>query len=285
MPLVLHPLTAQALTSFEKRPSHAVLIHGPTGIGKTAVANHLAAAILGITPDQLATYPYLSLIDAQTVSSDSKAAVNQLQHFLSLRVPKSGTINRVVIITGAQELSLNAQNALLKTLEEPPLATLMILTADSQAGVLPTIVSRVQAISIKRPPAAALTAHFKSNGHADNLIDQAYAMSGGLPGLMEALLTNTDHPLQSATVLARQLLQQTTYQRLLIVDSLTKDKPLIVNTLFIVQQMAHSRLLSTTGNQFNRWQRILEASYVASEQLSRNGQPKLVLDALMLKLH
>lgn len=282
--LIMHPLTERDTAAFIAHPSHAVLIHGPQGSGKGVVAEHLAASVLGFSAEQLADYPYQLTIDAPTISSSSKEAVSQLEHFLSLRVPKTGDVTRVVLITDAQALSLQAQNALLKTLEEPPQATLLILTADSQASILPTIVSRLQSIGVKRPSAEALVGYFKEAGHAVKLIEQAYAMSGGLPGLMQALLSDVDHPLQPATQVARELLQQTLYERLLTVDSLSKDKSLAVNTLFILQQMAHARLQNTTKAQFERWQSILQASYEASEQLINSAQPKLVLDSLMLKL-
>lgn len=284
-PLIVHPQTQQQLLSFATRPGHALLIHGPAGIGKSALAQQLAATILGKPLAHVADYPYLMQLDAPTVSAAAIENIRQLEHFLSLRVPASGVITRLVIIHDAQALSFQAQNALLKTLEEPPQATLLILTALSPASLLPTIASRLQAISVIRPTKDKLTAHFSSVDHSDHAISQAYAISGGLPGLMHALLQNTDHPLLPATVTARALLQQTVYERLLTVDELAKQKPHAINTLFILQQMAHARLQSTTGSQFKRWQNILQACYEASEQLGNSGQPKLVLDSLMLKLN
>ena len=283
--LVIHPQTDHQLTAFKAKPSHAVLLHGPAGSGKGSVARSLAADVLTVTTHKLDAYPYLLQLDAPSISSSAIESIRQLEHFLSLKVPSTSSISRIVIITDAQTLSMQAQNALLKTLEEPPEATLLILTATNQASLLATISSRIQAIAIKPPAQALLQACYRSDGHSVKDIDQAYAMSGGLPGLMTALLTNADHPLQSATHTARQLLQQTIYERLLQVEELVKQKTLAINTLFILQQMAHARLQSTTGAQFNRWQQILQASYEASEKLNHNGQPKLVLDALMLKLN
>ncbi len=284
-PLVIHPLTARQIAAFGAQPSHGLLLHGPAGSGKSAVANQLAATILGLGPEQLTDYPYLLQLDGPTISSAAIEGVRQLEHFLSLRVPKTGAITRIVVITDAQALSRQAQNALLKTIEEPPQATLLILTAPSQASVLPTISSRLQAIQLKRPSHQAVVDYFTADKHAAKAIEQSYAISGGLPGLMAALLTNADHPLQPATETARKLLQQTVYERLLLVDELAKQKPHVINTLFILQQMAHARLQTTTGVQFIRWQQIMQASYEAAEQLDNSAQPKLVLDGLMLKLN
>lgn len=284
-PLVTHPVTARQLAAFAAQPSHALLLHGPVGSGKSVIADQLAATILDLEPEQLADYPYSLRLDGTIISAAAIEGVRQLEHFLSLRVPKSGMITRIVIITDAQKLSRQAQNALLKTIEEPPLATLLILTAPNQASVLPTISSRLQVIQIKRPSQQALLDYFTDSKNTPTAVEQAYAISGGLPGLMAALLTNADHPLRPATETARNLLQQTIYERLLLVDELAKQKPHVINTLFILQQMAHASLQTTAGAQFNRWQLIMQASYEASEQLNLSAQPKLVLDALMLKLN
>ena len=285
MPLIVHPQTTQQLQSFTARPGHALLIHGPVGTGKSALAQQLVATILNKSLAQLADYPYLMQLDAPAISAAAIENIRQLEHFLSLRVPATGEITRLVIIHDAQALSIQAQNALLKTLEEPPQATLIIMTAPSPASLLPTIASRLQAVSVVRPSQDELTTYFTADKHSASAVNQAYAISGGLPGLMYTLLNNNDHPLKPATETARTLLQQTVYERLLTVDELAKQKPHAINTLFILQQMAHARLQSTTGSQFKRWQHILESCYEASEQLSNSGQPKLVLDALMLKLN
>ena len=207
-----------------------------------------------------------------------------MEHFLSLRVPGQQTINRIVIIESSQLLSREAQNALLKTLEEPPQASLIVFTATSRDSLLPTIQSRMQTIAVKRPSLADLTEHFKHGGHSSQRISQMQAISGGLPGLMAALLEDSDHPLLPATQRARLLLQQSTFERLLGVDELTKQKTLCRDVLFILTQMAQLRLRVATGKEFERWTTILRASYAAVSALNANAQPKLVLTNLMLQL-
>ena len=262
-----------------------MLIHGQPGSGKKAIARHLAAEILGITDIALDSYPYLQVIDAPAISSDAIASVRKLEHFLSLKVPLPGPINRVILLTNADALGHEAQTALLKTIEEPPAKTLLILTATTVASLLPTIGSRLQLLPVKRPSKTAISSHFKAARYASAEIDQAYAITGGLPGLMTAILDNQTHPLMSATATARTLLQGSVYERLLLVDGLSKKRTETIQILYILQQMSHARLQATTGAQFRRWQLILQSSYEATEQLTNSAQPKLVLDALILKLN
>jgi len=109
-------------------------------------------------------------------------------------------------------------------------------------------------------------------------------MSGGLPGLMSALLENEEHSLLLATETARRLLVQSPYERLLEVDELAKQRTLLSDTLFILQRMAHISLQSATPATAKRWQNVLSASYSASEALEQSAQPKLVLSTLMVSL-
>ncbi|MEI9914152.1 MAG: hypothetical protein WDN66_04200 [Candidatus Saccharibacteria bacterium] len=60
--------------------------------------------------------------DLKSISIDEVRAIND---FLMLKVPVKRTINRIVIIEKAERLTLEAQNALLKNLEEPPLGTVL----------------------------------------------------------------------------------------------------------------------------------------------------------------
>jgi hypothetical protein len=99
---------------------------------------------------------------------------------------------------------------------------------------------------------------------------------------MHALLDNEDHPLKPAIELARELLQQSSYERLARVDELTKQKELTQDTLEVLQHMAELSLQQAEGRAALRWQHILKASYEASEALANSGQPKLVLTQLML---
>jgi hypothetical protein len=139
---------------------------------------------------------------------------------------------------------------------------------------LPTIQSRVQTLVVNRPERSLVEQHFTGLGYDHARVVKAYAISGGLPGLMNALLSEAEHPLGAATQLARQILSQTSYQRLLLVDELSRQRDQARDVVYILQQMAHVSL----------GQSVLTASYEASEALTTNAQPKLTLTNLMLNL-
>lgn len=278
--LLLHPRTQLRLEAFIKNPSHAVILSGPGGAGKGAVAKKLAEDLLGIK--DLASYPYARLIASKEGKAISIDEVRGLDDFLSLRVPGKKLINRIVVIEDADLLTKEAQNALLKTLEEPPQGTVLILTASYTEGLLSTIRSRAQSITIQIPPRDLVVEYFQSE-YSESQVKQIMAITGGLPGLMYAMLAqNGSHPLEEAVNNAKQYVQGAPYERLIQNDKLAKDRKLTEETLYIVQQMAHISLQSAAGKSAKRWQSILEASYDASEALNQNGQVKLVLANLAL---
>ncbi len=277
--IVLHPQTDKQLKAFSGQPSHALLLVGPSGSGKFSVAKAIAETTLQIAT--ITDYPYSLHIVPENASIGIEA-IRQIEQFLSLKVPGKQPYRRVIIIEEAERLTQEAQNALLKNLEEPPADTMLILTATHASGLLPTIRSRAQTITISLPGAAAMSGQFP--GLDQKNYDRAYAMSGGRPGLLTSLLADSEHPLNQAADYARQILGKSVYDRLLLVDELSKKPKLSANITLILQQMAHFSLQSAKGSAFSRWQNILATSYKASEALAGSVQPKLALTDLMLHL-
>lgn len=283
--LLLNLVTEKQLNSYVDNPSHSITLVAPTGSGKHSVALMLSSRILAIEQDRLASHPYFKLILSQDGKAIGIETIRELEHFLSLKVPSSLAIHRIVVIEDADLLTIEAQNAFLKTLEEPPAGTIFILTSSHDQSLLPTVRSRSPKVIITKPNYGDLKAYFTEIYSDEIKVNKALVVSGGLPGLADALLSqDTNHPLFPATVLARQLLTESTYERLLHSDELVKDRPLFLNTLFILQQMAHLSLLTSKGAASIRWHSILKASYSGQKLLLSNAQAKLVISDLMLHL-
>lgn len=286
MSLVLHTATANQIQKLVQNPSHAVLLTAPAGSGKMTVAQQIVVDILSIDIEDVGSQPYIRIIAPQDNKAISIETVRELQKFLQLKTTGKAELRRAVIISQAELLTTEAQNALLKVLEEPPADTVLILTASSIQSLLPTIRSRLRVLGLNRPSKTDLLQYFTEAGHSSENINKAYFLSGGLPGLMQALLReDTDHPLVASVSQAKQLLSQPVLERLAAVDKLSKQKDDAYNTVDALQriaQVALSQAASRGNSSIVQWHRVQKQAFEAKEAMQKNANTKLVLTKLLL---
>jgi DNA polymerase-3 subunit delta' len=174
------PLLRLLIAARRRRLHHAILVEGARGGGKTTVAQWLAAALLcpseldregpcGVcrTCRRVASnqHPDLHWLERAKDADDAKEwdtsryvirvkQVRLCQETLARHAVEGGA--RVLIVEGADWLNEEAQNALLKTLEEPGADTFLLLTAVRPEALLPTVRSRVERLRLLPLPAAHL---------------------------------------------------------------------------------------------------------------------------------
>ena len=218
-----HAAAAAAVTRAirNERPPHALLIVGPRGVGKTTLALDLAAGLLCLADDPGArpcrkcsacrkvgtdNHPDLHLVAPEGAGEQIRIGqVQQLTADLSLTAMEGRF--RIAIVTAAQRLNLDAQNALLKTLEEPGPATCLVLCADDAAPLLPTVLSRTARLRLAPTPVETLTDRLVGAGHAEPAQARALAIAaGGRPGIAITLSDQPDAVLARARI-SRTLLE------------------------------------------------------------------------------
>lgn len=176
-------LTARRLNEAIRngRISHAILLTGPEGSAYAALARQAAAAHLGLNDESaLVSCPDYYVLGPKAVPID---ALRALQAELGAR---SVSGRRAVVFLDAHNMSETTQNALLKTLEEPPSGALLLLTG-LEAGLLPTIRSRCVAVRLGAEPEDALVASLMQKGASEKAARLAARLSDGAPMLAEEL--------------------------------------------------------------------------------------------------
>ncbi len=145
-------------------PSHAYLFHGPAGTGKRALARAFAAALLadgarnpGTVAERVArdSHPDLTWVTPSGAAEMLVADIEEPVVVAAARTPFESA-RRVFVIEGADAMNDQAANRILKTLEEPPAFTHLLLLADRREDVLATIASRCQQVRFDPLPSALI---------------------------------------------------------------------------------------------------------------------------------
>jgi len=183
------------------RLPHASLLSGPAGLGKLDFATQLAQALLcearttdghgcgvcrGCLLFAAGSHPDFRRVEP---AEDGKVIrVEQVRELIEFLALTSGNVGRrVVLLQPADRLNANAANSLLKTLEEPPAGSHLLLLSAHPAGLLPTIRSRCQTLAFTAPDTAQALAWLAPQvGGADPQLLLALAAGSPLRALQLA---------------------------------------------------------------------------------------------------
>lgn len=180
------------------RLPHAMLLFGAAGLGKRALAAWLASTRLALSgADSGARYPLVVpqhadlhwLSPPEDKQSIGIEQIRALVADLSLTSYEGG--GKVAVIEPANTMTANAANGLLKTLEEPPGDTLLILVADRMGSLPATILSRCQRTNVP-VPAEALSLPWLDRLQPSSAWPEALQLAGGAPLAAIAALSQLD---------------------------------------------------------------------------------------------
>ena len=176
-----------------RRLPHALLLHGPAGVGKATCAGILAQALncIELGPDDACgrcvpcdkiargLHPDVLWIEVVKGKRDiSIAQIRSVVNTVGFR-PHEGR-RRVVVIDQAQLMNASAQNALLKTLEEPPPSSTLVLVTPAPRSLLATVRSRCTALEFRPLPRPVVVAYLREVVGAD--ADEAALRAAIAPG-------------------------------------------------------------------------------------------------------
>ena len=174
------------------RLAHAYCLIGEEGLGKTTLARALAEELLlgSGRPRRLDVHPDFWIDDREEAigideirfrpEKGAPAHEQSLQQFLSLKPFMAGA--RVAVLANAERMTEAAQNCLLKTLEEPPPATVLFLTTAFPDHLLPTCLSRCQTLALTAVPREDLAVWLGTEWDAGDRADALARFAQGRPG-------------------------------------------------------------------------------------------------------
>jgi len=299
------------------RIPHALLIVGPPNIGKTTVAITFAQALncIGNRPVPCGecvscrkvlsgNHPDVRILDAPDKTLKI-SEVRELQRELSLS-PHEGRW-RVAVLSDFERATVEAANALLKTLEEPPAQVALVLTATESDVLLPTIVSRCQVVSLRTLSTSVVTDALISiwGAHPTRANLLAHLSGGRLGWAVQAL--------QDESLLARRsehldhlvtLMGENRVERLAYAADLSQSPTLIGEVLalwlgwwrdvlllasgspVIITNVDREDLLRQQAGQVNlrQAQRMLAQLRATVKSLDQNVNARLALEVLLLSL-
>lgn len=153
--------------------NHAYMFEGIEGIGKETFAQELAKILLDSkhldnTPDCIRVKP-----DGNSIKI---AQIRELQSDIIVKPHKK---YKIYIIDKSEKMTIEAQNALLKTLEEPPEYAIIILIANNKESLLPTIRSRCEIIKFTPIPFMEIKKYLTNEGIDENRANLLASFSRG----------------------------------------------------------------------------------------------------------
>ena len=214
--------------------AQSYLFCGPEGLGKFLLAREFAEKLTGgkgdgVNPNLLQIEPEVEEKDGIFKEKEIKReAVSELQKKFSLTAYSEHY--RVAIIRSAQKLNLSAQNSLLKILEEPPEKAIIILVAEDEKKMLPTIVSRCQIMRFKLLTETELESIIEAD--APNRAELLF-WALGRPGFLRLMLNDVDKFKEKQEIVEelRKIFSLTGNEKLFLAESLAKDTPVLLEKL------------------------------------------------------
>jgi DNA polymerase-3 subunit delta' len=318
--VISHLKTAMA----KGRLSHAYLFLGPEGVGKASVARALAAALncaalredgdaCGECPScrRLAAGTHPDFLVISPEEAKSQISIDQIRDLRRLtEYPPLGGGWRVVIIKPAEALTAQndaAANALLKTLEEPPDRHVLVLTAQGETDLLPTVVSRCHKLALTPLPTPLVARELM---HRRGLTQSQAALLSALSGgsLGRALDLDIEELVEQRRQVLADLAQLAGGSDAGVLDwaqRLAKNRPELDNFLLLAQlwyrdllithYQAPAHLLANQDllpqldatravGEPETWFAKFSALGAAGRHLQANLNPELTLDILGLRL-
>lgn len=214
----------------ENKISHAYAFVGPMGIGKKKLSDEFAKYLLKVDDLRVSVdYKYIKKQDGK-----KNIVIEQIRKELvdDVHISPAASDYKVYVIDNADDLNAESQNALLKTLEEPPYYVCIILITDNIQNFLPTVISRVKQIKFNKLSKSEINDYCikkECNGiFTDNMLKYIDGSLGKLVNLMEENEINLFH---DAEKIVNAIIQKKELEVIKLLDKISLKNTKILDYL------------------------------------------------------
>ncbi|MBR4200663.1 MAG: AAA family ATPase [Oscillospiraceae bacterium] len=263
---------------------HALLLHGERGCGKKLLAKWFAMLVLCEHPEQA---PCGQCRACRLVQEDAHPDVMWAEHsgkrmgftvdtVREIRreaavLPNNGEM-RVFLFADADGMSIQAQNALLKSVEEPPAHSCFVFTTETVGALLPTLLSRMTAKAVFPVSEGECVAALTRLSYPADDVQAAVSRFGGNIGRCIAYLSDEMQrkAAETAAALTAALAQVDEYTLLQLLTAAAADKDLLRRTLELLDMQIRDAAVFSLNGEFRR----LGCDRAAAEALSARLSPR-----------
>lgn len=248
-----HQLAEQFRTG---RHVHAYLLVGPRGIGKKTFAHYLASILFceaeskpcgQCTPCRLMHEGTHTALLEITAEGNKAIPVDRIREVIAAASMHSlDGRERIIIIEPMENLTPQAQNCLLKSLEDPNTNVIYFLLSHDTSSLLDTIISRCSVMKLTPWPNEVLTRHLLQLGVTRDKVERAVVLSGGNIG--EALSIASEQPDNAQEAALRQILSVSGAADAVRCTTMLKDMASSADQiLFLLEQYLQQCMLIKSG--------------------------------------
>lgn len=270
--------------------SHSYIFFGISGIGKFLLAKEFAKAILCLNTDIKPCNTCKSCEGFESLNNPDIIIINEEEESIKTEQIKQLVNNiyekpinsnkKVYIINNSENMTKEAQNSLLKTLEEPPEYAVIILITSNENLLLNTIKSRCIKLSFKNLSDNEIKKYF--NSVSENIDDSLIKSFGG--SIEKALMLKDKNAIyKKVESLFVNIENMNELQILRIKDEIFKDKDDVYYILEYINTLFYNKILNESRN-IKQYEQCIKAIEKAKLRLKKNCNYDMTIDNCLLEI-